>query len=577
MCGLFGIFSRNSIRKELAIESLNTLSHRGPDNEGYYSKENIFIGHRRLSILDLSVNGSQPMYDKEKNIIISVNGEIYNYKELKSALITKYDFKSNSDSEVILYGYKEWGIDLLLSKIDGMFAFSIYDKIKNKLFLVRDRAGIKPLYYSFINGEYTYASELKAIIKYYQGNLNLQFDNTAIYDFLTYLYIPSPKSLYKNIFKLEPAHYVEFDVSEYKYKKKQYWQIEYKINNNISFDETLEELISLLKKSIKDQMISDVPVGFFLSGGIDSSTVVALASEFSESLNTYSIGFENDSRDETKYAEIVSSKFGTNHEKKVVKLSEVMQLKENIKTWYDEPFGDTSCFPSYIVSKLAKHSSTVVLTGDGGDELFGGYKWYKSFGKYRNYGLSSLLTLNSKEYKSSFFNKINSRIEKYFLGDLQLYSKLLSGESAKLKSNYKKLLNIPHDYDDYWFFRKYYINELPLPTRLQYLDFHTYLPEDILTKVDRVSMAVSLECRVPFLSKELIEFSFSIPNRYVYHNNQLKGLLKESLSTILPHEILNREKQGFSIPLRKWNKDFTSNMGKHNELIKLFGINDYIK
>lgn len=577
MCGLFGIFSKNLINKKLAIESLNTLSHRGPDNEGYYFKENIFIGHRRLSILDLSVNGSQPMFDKEKNIIISVNGEIYNYKELKSALITKYDFKSNSDSEVILHGYKEWGIDLLLSKIDGMFAFSIYDKIKKKLFLVRDRIGIKPLFYSFINGEYTYASELKAIIKYYNSNINLQFDNTAIYDFLTYLYIPSPKSLYKNIFKLEPAHYVEIDLFNFKYKKKQYWHLEYKKDEKISLYEAKEELISLLKKSINEQMISDVPVGFFLSGGIDSSTVVALASELSDNINTYSIGFENDPRDETKFAEIISSKFKTNHKKKIVTLFEVQQLKNNIKTWYDEPFGDTSCYPSYIVSKLAKQSSTVILTGDGGDELFGGYKWYKSFEKYRKYGFNSLLSLPLKEYNNKFFNKINSRYENYFLNDFQLYSKLLTGESAKLKSNYRKFLNIPHDYDDYWFFKKFYINELPLPTRLQYLDFHTYLPEDILTKVDRVSMSVSLEARVPYLSKELIEFSFSLPNKFIFHNNKLKGFLKESLKTILPHEILNREKQGFSIPLSKWNKEFTNNMGKHYELLNLFNINQYVK
>lgn len=576
MCGIFGFTKFKKEDLEKARASLHTLRHRGPDQWNDYFDEDIYVGHQRLSILDLSEQGKQPMISSNKNVIITVNGEIYNFLELKKELESRYTFKSTSDSEVVLYGYIEWGIDKLLEKIDGMYAISIYDKEKKKLFLVRDRAGIKPLYYGNINGQLSWASELKAIQKLYEDQNVLEYDYTAFYDFLTYLYIPTPKSMYKNIYKLEPAHYLKIDIKNNTYKKTQYWQLG--INQcNDDIETAKKKIYDLVKKSVDEQMVADVPVGFFLSGGMDSSTVVALASHNHNDINTFSIGFTDKSHDETHFAEMVADMYKTKHHKKILDEDTTKDMFHKIKDWYDEPFADTSCFPTYLVSQFAKENSTVVLTGDGGDEVFGGYNWYKRFENLQKYSLPYLrfLKVVTKKLKKqkNILGKIARRVETQFLlNDFEIYTRLMGGMLKDEKEKYRKLWSIEDKYDDYWYFRKFYKKDLDLYTRLQYLDFHTYLHDDIFTKVDRVSMAVSLECRVPFMKKEIIEYSFSIKKEVRIYNDELKGIMKEAFKGILPIKIIERDKKGFSIPMNKWRKLIANNLKKQEKILIDFGI-----
>lgn len=558
MCGIFGITNFKKSSLENARASRDTLAHRGPDQWNEYYDEDVYLGHRRLSIMDLSEQGMQPMVSTDQTVLIIVNGEVYNFQELKNQLKDKYQFKSTSDSEVILYGYKEWGMDLLLEKMDGMYAFSVYDKKNKKLFLARDRVGIKPLYYSDIDNQIVYGSELKAIENFHQNSL-LQPDYTALYDFLSYRYIPAPKTMYQNVYKLKPGHYLEIDLESHSYKDIQYWKLEiHPCDDNL--DEACEKIYSLVKKSIDEQMMSDVPVGFFLSGGLDSSTVVAMASKLESTINTFSIGFTDKDHDETHFADIVAERFSTNHHKKILSEDLTKDLFSKLKQWYDEPFADFSCFPTYLVSEYARENVTVVLTGDGGDEVFGGYAWYDIFQEQSKKRFSALSFLNHFLkpflYQDNILTKVARRLQNpYLLNDLEHYVKLMSGLLKSEKHKYKKKWDIPDDYDDYWLYRKYYREDLDVYTRLQYLDFHTFLPDDILTKVDRVSMAVSLECRVPLLSKEIVEYVFSLSPEIRYLNGKLKGAMKEAFKNEIPEEILNREKKGFSIPLKTWREE----------------------
>ena len=345
MCGLFGVAGVANFDKEKALRSLHLLEHRGPDQHNSWSSDSVFMGHQRLSILDLSEQGRQPMSDL--GVVITVNGEIYNYISLREELSDKYSFKSDSDSEVVLYGYIEWGIETLLNRIEGMYAISIFDSNLDKVFLARDRVGIKPLYYSMINDGLTWASELKCLKEYYGEDL-LEQDQTALYDFLTYLYIPAPKTLYKNVHKLEPAHYISVCLKSMNYTKVKYWDLQVK-NIPISEEKAKQKLRELITKSVNEQLISDVPVGFFLSGGMDSSAVVASAAELIDNINTYSIGFDDSNHDETHFAEIVANQFKTNHNKKLLDKDTTKKIFHKLKDWYDEPFGDTSAFPTFLL------------------------------------------------------------------------------------------------------------------------------------------------------------------------------------------------------------------------------------
>jgi asparagine synthase (glutamine-hydrolysing) len=577
MCGIFGSAEQTNINIFKNRASLETMKHRGPDQQGEIFDEMVYMGHQRLSILDLSENGRQPMVSEQ--VVITVNGEIYNFQSLKIELQNKYIFKSTSDSEVILYGYSEWGIDGLLERIDGMYSIVIYDKKKRLIFLIRDRYGIKPLYYSSLNTSFSWASELKAIEKYYE-HYSLSIDYTAIYDYLTYLYIPTPKTVFNKVFKLEPGSYLEFDLKNFHFKIKKYWTLPC-CDTDTDINSAAARVKDLISKSVSSQMISDVPLGFFLSGGIDSSIIVATASQFSKQIHSYSIGFDVAAHNETQYSRQIAELFKTRHSEKILDIKSADSLAFRIKNWYDEPFADTSSIPTYLVSEFAKNSSTVVLTGDGGDELFGGYDWYERYFDYRKKhiacpdSIKCLCSLIKKRNRYSLVGRMANQIEYRMLSGYELYCKLLGGLLPAEKNKYKKDWNIPSDYDDFWYFKKFYKPELNPKKRFQYLDFHTYLHDDIFTKVDRVSMSVALECRVPFMNRELVEFAFSLPENIIYYNNQKKGLLKYAYKDILPENILYRTKRGFNIPLSSWNNKFLKDASTQQErILNLFFNNE---
>jgi len=559
MCGFVG---GNNPNWDYA-GALKVIRHRGPDSQKILSKMDVTIAFARLAVIDPTEGADQPMSSTDGDVTIAFNGEIYDYNELRPQLEKRgHRFQTTSDTEVLLQAYREWG-DSWVDQIDGMYAVVIYDHRLSELKLFRDRVGIKPLYYLYDGRNFAFASELKAI-RALCRDLQFELDYTAVYDYLTYRYIPAPKTLYRGVFKLPPAHELSFDVRTRELKSiKRYWALEVDTDPRpLSADQASEELRNLIDASVASQLVADVPVGCFLSGGIDSSVIVATASKYLERLRTFSIGFDISSHSETDYAAMIAARFKTNHRQRILSLEESQNLLPQLSTWYDEPFGDTSAVPTFLVSRLAREHVTVALTGDGGDEIFGGYRWYKLFKQFalgkplRALPFDSLFRpLKNCFSKQSLPYRIGNGLEAIFSDDLVLYSKLLRGLTRPDKIKYAKRWHIPEDYDDLWYFRRYWRDDLPVLTRLQYLDFHTYLADDILTKVDRVSMAVSLEARVPFLSCRLVEFVFSIDERTRYLNGQLKGLLKYAFRDRLPRAILERGKKGFSIP-RTYYKNY---------------------
>jgi len=572
MCGLFGVVSTSELNseKEKLLESLRLLDSRGPDSFGYFSTGNVFIGHTRLSILDLSVNASQPMIDEKSGVVLSVNGEIYNFKNLREELSDKYNFNSGSDSEVLLYGYIEWGIEGLSEKIDGMYAISIYDPRLDTVFLVRDRAGIKPLFLSVIDKKVIWSSEIKSIENYLTRKT---VDNTALYDFLTYLYIPTPKTLYKEIKKIFPATITAINLKTLSVNESKYWTLD--VSTEVTDCSSSKiRLKQLIQESVTEQMVSDVPLGFFLSGGVDSSVIAACIGKEKIGKTAYTVAIEGQNGNESIDAKKVADHLGLSH--KVNTLSELntKEILDKLLDYFDEPFADTSLLPTYLVSKSVREDCTVALSGDGADELFGGYSWYDEFS--RSFQLQKYLPKLLQGYTSSlhravnksFCSKILRKLEtKFYLSGVELYATLLGGLRTAQKNKYKKALGISKNYNDYWYFEKYWKEELPIKTRLQYLDFHTYLLDDILPKVDRASMAVSLECRVPFLKKEIIEFAFSIPESIRFYGGEPKGILREVFKGDLPKSVFEKKKSGFSIP----NSLVTDeNMTKQEDILKRF-------
>jgi asparagine synthase (glutamine-hydrolysing) len=515
--------------------------------------EGVYLGHRRLSILDLSDKGSQPMV--HAGVALTVNGEVYNFRALRAELEQTCNaaFSSDSDSEVLLHGYIHWGMETLLDKVDGMFALALYDSHKKQVFLARDHAGIKPLYYSLRAGQLGWASELKALEAYY-GVATLTVDNTAVYDFLTYNYIPAPKSLYQDIFKLPPAHYAVFDLGSGTLKKTKYWDLP--VERSITDEaEARQKLKEALTTSVRAQTVSDVPLGAFLSGGVDSSIVCYEAAQVINRLTTCTIAMEDTTVDESSYARMVADVLQSDHKVGQGGHAQAARQRELIKTLFDEPFGDTSAFPTYEVSKIARQHMTVVLTGDGGDELFGGYEEYTTWYKQLRPEVGFLFPLRPivtwvKNHSRGWLHRLARKGEIFTIRDplermVRLRGCLL--KTDRQKQVFRARFGIPAAYDDLWHVRPFYREDLPPKSRAQYLGFHTTLPEDMLTKVDRASMAHGLEARVPFLAKGVIETAWQISEDLLYKGGELKGLLKFLYADVLPRTCLYRRKQGFSI------------------------------
>lgn len=560
MCGIFGHTAFDPALLGRSQSALLTLAHRGPDQWGEWHDGDVYLGHRRLSILDLSDAGRQPMRTPDDGVVLIANGEIYNFAALRAELAREHVFTSNSDSEVLLHGYRQWGIDRLLERIEGMFAFALYDRSSRKVYLVRDRVGIKPLYYSALGTRIAWASELKALEQFHAGD-KLHTDWSAVYDYLTYSYVPTPKTLYAGISKLPPAHIAEVDLATGSVRTRPYWRL-CTDEENLPTETAASRLRGLIADAVRQQMVSDVPVGFFLSGGMDSSVVVAEAKTIGPQINTFSIGFDDPAHDETRFAAVVAEAFGTNHVKRVLSAGQAAELFPRLRDWFDEPFADTSAFPTHLVSRVARENCTVALTGDGGDEVFGGYGWYKRFRQLRRSSVRALRPLRpiaTAMYALLHPSRAASAIalveRALLLDEMELYTRLMGGLLRSEKEALRREWEIPTDYDDYWVFRRWWRPELAPLKRMQYVDFHTYLPDDILTKVDRTSMSVSLECRVPLLATPVVEFAFSLPQSVIYAGGKMKGLMKTAYRSVLPQAVVNRSKKGFSIPVNRWRQE----------------------
>jgi asparagine synthase (glutamine-hydrolysing) len=501
--------------------ALASIEHRGPDDGRLHLDGPVRVGFRRLSIIDLDAAAMQPMFADDGETWIVFNGEIYGFLALRSELERLgHVFRTRSDTEVLLRAYLEWS-DGFIDHVDGMFAIALWDARDRKLRLYRDRPGIKPLYYYYDGRRFAFASELKAIEAALDA-ADLSVDETALYDFLGYRYVPAPKTLYRNCFKLPPAHCVVFEPDTGKLSNPApFWSGPVPEQaREISADEAAEDLRALINESVSDQMISDVPLGFFLSGGVDSSTIVAAASGLGANVSTFSIGFDSDEKSETPFAREVASLFGTQHHERMLSQAAAGDLLPNLKEWFDEPFADESAMPTYLVSRVARENVTVVLTGDGGDEVFGGYSTYPRFARYERLPSWPAFMdrfahrLRKPFGRRSAVARMTRVLEFAFGKGPALWARIMHGMPHAAKDGYRERFNIPDDYDDWWHYREHWRDDLPVRTRLQLLDFHTFMPGMVLTKVDRTSMAVSLEARVPFLARKIIEF-FGIPRYYL--------------------------------------------------------------
>jgi len=588
MCGICGIYCFEPLKPsdhELVRKMTAALVHRGPDDEGYYFDQKVGLGMRRLSIIDL-VSGHQPIHNESQDIWTIYNGEIYNFPELRKRLIKKgHEFYTGSDTEVIIHLYEEEG-ENFVNELNGMFAIALWDKKKGELLLVRDRLGVKPLHYLLLNNQFYFSSEIKSLLK---TGYQKEMDFEGLSQFFTFEYIPAPKTIFKGIKKLLPGEMMI--VRDNVLKTQTYWDLRYEQEpgKEKSEEDYQEEIYRRLKESVRMRLISDVPLGVFLSGGIDSSTVTALMSEVSTKIKTFSIGFREKSFNELDYAHKVASFFGTDHREFIVESNLVKELVPVLMNYLDEPLADASIIPSYIISKLARQYVTVALAGEGGDELFAGYDTYKAYKVAQFYRkvprfirknlvkkAVNLLPASKKRLSFEF------KAKKFILGveyppeianfiwwgayTPQEKERLFSAELNSLVQREQPYLPI--------FFHLKNCKAREALDKLGYLDLKLYLQDDLLVKADRMSMANSLEIRVPFLDYTFVEFASSIPSSLKLRGWNSKYILKKTIQKLLPREILSRRKIGFDIPLGVWIKnelrDFVtavlspSNLKKHN-------------
>ena len=551
MCSILGSLNPQSSLDTFA--QLNaTLSHRGPDNasvEQYiFQNKPCFLAHNRLAIQDLDPRANQPM--ENERFIIVFNGEIYNHFELRKELIYT-NFQTHSDTETLLYCFLEWGFVQTLHKLNGMFAIGLLDKYEHKLYLARDRVGIKPLYYAYQNGEFSFASQPKGL----SSSLRHTTSGKSIIQFMSLGYIPNDKSYFRDICKLPPAHYLIFDGAQIHTKR--YWDVpQDKIS--VDYQGAIEQTEQLLRSSIKYRLLADVKVGSFLSGGVDSSLVSAIMSqEASSQIKTFSIGFEDVKYDESSYAREVAKHLNSEHFEYICTPSDILSLASNLDTFFDEPFGDASSLPMMLLSQITGKQVSVALSGDGGDELFLGYDRYFLTQKYHSIFnkippllrtiLSSLSKYSSNDKltklrhplrylsKENLYTLLATSIKPWELTSL-FHRDFIEDNFSKVPS-YLDLLELPHQFDTLTDFSR--------------VDFYRYLPDDILTKVDRATMAYGLEARVPLLDHRLVEFAFSLPEEIKLQHGA-KSILKSILHKYIPDDLINRPKKGFSVPLKHW-------------------------
>lgn len=531
MCGIAGWAEKTAQTDEALIKNMcDALIHRGPDDTDIYlsGDRHVALGHRRLSLLDLSSSGRQPMCDASGLVCITFNGEIYNYLELKQQLQSGYTFVTHTDTEVILAAYRKWGMDML-QRLKGMFAFALLDEEKQVLFLVRDRFGIKPLYYSLADSRLVFASELKAIFA--SGKVEKEMDFTAFADYFVYRYVPSPKTIWKNIKKLAPAEYIQIDLRSYSAQSHTYWTLHAEKHTNLKL---VQEVDSIIKQSVEEHTRADIELGAFLSGGYDSSAIVSYMKKIGQSPKTFSLGFKGWEASEHAFAKIVADQLGLQNESMVVG-AEKLDLLDIMPDVYDEPIADISIIPTYLISELASRHVKAVLGGEGADEIFVGYTWQHNY--FRTYKPTSFVDVLKK--------KIVPRDPVAFYADAMGMGVFDNQELGQmLHSDYHRYIAD----DVHWFYRQHTHKDMGLLKSIQYLDMKCFMGELVLTKVDRASMAHSLEVRVPFLDHTLYEKIFSVREKDYFDPNQTKMVLYENLKQVLPPNILSRKKQGFVGP-----------------------------
>jgi len=586
VCGIAGFCDYNSLLTEEYLNDMTqVLEHRGPDAAGVkftrYEEFSLGFGHRRLSILDLSENGSQPyLYE---NLTLVYNGEIYNFKEIKNELVKLgYKFDSNSDTEVLIKAFHCWGLGCL-NKLIGMFAFAVFDNSSRKLTLVRDRVGVKPFYYYWDNNQFLFASELKSFLKI--PSFKRDIDKKSLMLYLQYGYVPSPNSIFKNVKKLKAGFAIELNTANKKTLETQYWNpADYyqKEKLDISFQEATSHLEGLLRSAFKYREVSDVPLGVFLSGGYDSSVVTSvLQSSASTKIKTFTIGFDDVKHNEAIYAKQIAKHLGTEHYEHYCTENDALDMIDQLSNVYDEPFGDASSIPTLLLSQFAREKVTVALSADGGDELFAGYDIYHN-SIYENRAVSKLKYLNpilrliDPKYLAMISKSYNTEGKFYKFLELSTATSNLEKFDVFSKYFYKEELNrlLNFTFDSQSIFTSVLDGQDDDKQQLLLSSFETYLSDDIMVKVDRASMHHGLEAREPLLDHRILEFVAQLPYDYKYKNGISKVILKEIAHKYIPKKMIDRKKQGFSVPLDSWLKndlkvivlETLSRLKKNNEL-----------
>ena len=568
MCGIVGIFEtreRREVDEALLTRMNNAQWHRGPDEGGLHREPGLGLGHRRLSIIDLS-SGQQPLFNEDGSVVVVFNGEIYNFQELAKELVGHgHVFRTHSDTEVIVHAWEQWG-ERCVDRFRGMFAFALWDRNSETLFLARDRLGKKPLYYALLpDGQFIFSSELKALMCH--PGLSRDIEARAVEDYFAYGYVPEPRTIFRHAFKLPPAHTLTLRRGTAPGEPREYWDVPFTSIGPISEADASAELVDRLREAVKIRLISEVPLGAFLSGGVDSSAVVAMMAGLSqEPVNTCSISFGDPAYNESVFAQQIATRYHTRHRVEQVEPNDI-GLIDKLAGMYDEPYADSSAMPTYRVCELARRQVTVALSGDGGDENFAGYRryrWHMYEEKIRNmlplairkplFGMLGYLYPKADwapkvlRAKSTFQALARSTLEGYF------HSVSIMPDPLRRRLYHPLFRRELQSYQAIEVLRAHMRRaptDEPL-SRAQYLDMKTYLPGDILTKVDRASMAHSLEVRVPLLDHQLVEWISGLPPRFKLNGREGKYIFKKSLQPYLPEDVLYRPKMGFAVPLSSW-------------------------
>lgn len=545
MCGIVGLVTKKEKENTIKLMS-DRIKHRGPDGDGYFIDGDVALGHRRLSIIDLST-GDQPMFNEDGSVVTVFNGEIYNYQELKEELIALgHDFKTKSDTEVLVHGYEEWHTDLP-KHLRGMFAFAIYDKNKNEVFLARDNFGIKPLYYAKMNDTFMFASEIKAFLDV--PDFEKVFNESILETYLEFSFVPTNETFFKGVHRLDAGCSLLYKDGEIKLNK--YFKLDFK-EENMSFEDAVKNISDVMKDSVEKHLIADVEVGSFLSSGIDSSYIVSLAKPD----KTYTVGYENKKYDETMYAKDLAEKLGIKNESKIITKEEYLENISKIMYHLDEPTSDPAAISLYFVAKLASKDLKVVLSGEGADEFFGGYNYYREEVDYKFYNklpfcirhaIGKVASIFPEGRGFNFLVRRGEKLENSYIG----VNRNFSSKMAKkvLKNNYE--LEAIHVTKDVYNEFKNYSNI----DKMQAIDINFWLMKDILLKADRMTMASSIEGRVPFIDKEVFKVASHLPFDYKVTKENTKVALRAAAKEVIPTEAYKKKKLGFPVPVREWIKE----------------------